>query len=73
LGAGELAHLDRSSKFRNVSGRVEGGILTFSLATVVAQPDSGFTIVHWPVPLRDESQREGLADQGGALPSGRAA
>jgi hypothetical protein len=44
-----------------------------SLATVVSQSDSGFTIVHWPVLLRDESQREGLADQGDASPSGRAA
>jgi hypothetical protein len=72
---GSLARrvLDPSGKFRNESGRFEGGISTSSLATVVAQPDSVFTIVHWPVPLRDESQREGLADQGDASPSGRAA
>ena len=42
------------------------------LTTVVAPPYSGLKIVHWPVPLRDESQREGLADQRDASPSGRA-
>ncbi len=37
---------DRSGRPVGPEGRIEGGVPVWSLATVVARPDGGFTIVH---------------------------
>jgi hypothetical protein len=37
---------DRSGRPVGAEGRIEGGVPIWGLATVVAQPDGGFTIIH---------------------------
>jgi hypothetical protein len=37
---------DASGQPTQEKGRVEGAIPTWSMATVVARPDGGFTIIH---------------------------
>jgi hypothetical protein len=37
---------DRTGRATREGGRVEGGIPVWGLATVVARPDGGFTIIH---------------------------
>jgi hypothetical protein len=37
---------DRSGRPIGPEGRLEGGVPVWSLATVVARPDGGFTIIH---------------------------